>query len=90
MVSYARVLIRVREAREDPGDGTNIRQSDERSVGIQWKGGLECTRFIEGYMAVFANAGEEKLDAAVLLYACLICVAFCYKVGYASIEDVDL
>jgi hypothetical protein len=59
IVSYARVLTRVREARDDPS-----RWDDQSNGG--GRGGWEGpTRLVESDMPICANATQEQLDAAV-------------------------
>ena len=83
MVSYASVLMRVREARDEPAGGGQCHARGERR-------GVGLTGLVEGEVAVLADACEEEVDAAGVLDALLVGGALADEVWDGVVEDVDL
>lgn len=81
IVSYARVLMRVLDAKEEPGSCKDVRQITVDQI---------INKYVECNVTVFTDAAKEELDAAILFNLGLILIALCNKIDSGTVEDVDL
>ena len=99
MVSYASVLMRVREASDEPGAFASQhahcgkrrgghKNGDGDSDGGE--GRERLTGLVERDVPVLADAAEEELDAAVFFDLGFVGFAFADEVFGVAVEDVYL